>query len=140
MIVLFELNHASLSTPLRRAGNTEDITSNGNVYTAAGLKAALPDDVPDELPEVTVILEDISQEFIAAIRSIDSVVSDRPTVTTSIILASAPDDILMSFDWEVKESIFNGPIAQFRLAFQDLLREPFPGQRFLPSNFPALFQ
>jgi len=29
---------------------------------------------------------------------------------------------------------------ELRLGFQDVLREPFPGGRFVPSEFPALFQ
>lgn len=139
-LILFTLNHSSLAAPLRRVSNDEDVTSNSSVYTACGLKAELPDDVTESLPEVSVVLEDLDQEFVAAIRSIDSIIDNRPTVTTSVIMASAPDDVLMSFDWQVLEANIDAGVVRFRLGFQDLLREPFSGLRFVPSAFPGLFQ
>ena len=135
-LVLLAISSDDFDT-LRFVNNTENVTSDGNVYTAFPVRVDVPPEAsPTQLPLSTLIIDNVGQEIIEEIRSLTS----PPTVTISIVLHSDPDTVEAG-PWEFKllnaSNDFN--IIQGSLGFEDILNELFPHGTFNPKDFPALF-
>ncbi|NIU01078.1 MAG: DUF1833 domain-containing protein [Nitrosopumilaceae archaeon] len=135
-LVLIEINHSDLTAPIRVVNNTKDITSNGNLFVAFPFEIKLPDSQPEGPPVAELIIDNVSQEIMTAIRTITSAAS----VTISVVRQSDPDTIEASFSSMRLENVRgNALTVQGVLKFEDLVREPFPIQIFSPADYPALF-
>ena len=139
-LALMTMEHSSFTSPIRLVANNEDVTSNGNVYTAAGLNTTLPDETPDGLPEVDVTFEDIDQTIVQQLRDIPAHTTDRPTMTLSVVLRSDPDSVQLG-PWELEMLTFqlSRDSIQARVGIINVGREPFPGLTFEPASFPGIF-
>jgi len=137
---LLTISHESLPNTFRLVRNSVDITSNGNVYTATGMEINPPSQAPDEQPFLTASFEDIDQVVVSGMRTIEVQTTDRPVGSFSVVLASALDVVVLGpFDFEITDAEFDAGGMKLRLGFQNILRETFPGTRFVPSIYPALF-
>jgi len=87
---LVQLSYASWSTDLFLVANTEDVTSNGQVYTAAGFDISLPDQVDGRSGNLRWQLYDATADVLAMIRSANGYVD----ITVSYIFADDPDTIV----------------------------------------------
>ena len=123
-------------TTIRVVDNEEDITSNGDVYTAFPFQISLPPDSSDGGFSVRLTICNVDRTIIDEIRTL----TRSPTITLSIILASDPDTIeagpiemtLGKVDWDALVIIGT-------LQTEDILNEPYPGEFFTPNLFPGLF-
>ncbi len=88
-LVLLEIDHTTLGTPLRFVNNDADVTSGGNVYTAYPFMPVLPDDQDSREPTAEIRIDNVSRELIDEIRSI----ADPLTMTLSVVLESSPSTI-----------------------------------------------
>ena len=138
-LALFEMSHPDIET-IRLVGNHEDITSNGNLYTAGGVEAVIPDDNPSELPKPQLTVFDPDQLLTEAIMSLPAVTSERATVSISIIMASEPDTIQVGpFDAELTmASLADGGVVGLTVGWEDLVREGFPSGLVTPTHFNGL--
>lgn len=135
-LLLLEINHDDLDTPLRFVNNTEDVTSNSDVYTAFPFEISLPSDREDQLPTVTLAIDNIDRTLVSTIRDITS----PPTASVSVIMASDPDTIEAGpYDFTIKDASYTAEVVTSSLAFEDILNEAFPGDSFTPNHFTSLF-
>lgn len=135
-LFLLTLSHANLSGPIRVVNNTENITSNGNVYTAFPFNLVLPQDDGESLPQVVINLNNVTLEFIDEIRGLSGALD----VKLEIILASSPNTIEMSIDGMKTYTInYDAQNIQATCQIEDVLNLSFPSELYLPSNFPGLF-
>lgn len=131
-LAIIEIDHADLASPLRFVNNTENITSGGDEYLAAGFDIKLPDDDG----HTTISVCNIDRVMVQTIRSISS----RPTITLSVVLASDPDTVeLGPYVMELADVVFDAFVITGTLTFDDFLDEPYPGDKFTPGQFPGLF-
>jgi len=131
-LVILAISHADLAATIRVVNNTENITSGGNEYLAAGFDIKLPDDDG----KTTITICNVDRIMVQAIRSIES----RPTVTMSVILADHPDTVEVGpYIMELSEATFDAFTVTGILTFDDFLDEPYPGDKFTPGQFPGLF-
>jgi len=136
-LVLLEVDHPSLGTPIRFVNNNENITSNSNVYTAFPFEVTLPDDQESREPRAELRIDNISREIMDEVRSIQ----DPLTVTLSVILASSPNTI----EWGPLEFLSQGVSYDatritFSLIYSAFAEEPFPYLVFDQVNFPGMFK
>lgn len=135
-LMLLEINHSSLSTPIRVVNNWENVTSNGNVYVAFPFKLDLPDDVVENMPRPTLEIDNVDRTIVDAIRAMDS----AATVTISVVLASSPNDIEAGpFLMTLREVEYDALTVRGQLAFEELWSEPYPGDKINRANYPGLF-
>lgn len=135
-LILLQIDHVSLGTPLRFVNNNENITSNSNEYTAFPFEAVMPDDQDSKEPTAEIRIDNVSRQLIDEIRSIQT----PPTITLSVILASSPDTV----EWGPLEFLTRGVFYDagrivIRLSYSVFAREPFPYIAFDQSNFPGMF-
>ncbi len=94
-IFIVEINHSSFATPVRFCDNNEDITSNGNVYTAIGMKVEVPSD-SDSTTEIsaTISIDNVGRTLVAALESTGGLVGAK--ITLGQILLSDLNSIMLS--------------------------------------------
>lgn len=136
-LVLLEIDHADLGSPLRFVNNNVDITSNGDLYTGFPFEAILPDDAEDKEPTAEIRIDNVSRELMDEVRSLTS----PPTMTLSVILESSPNTIEWGpLEFDTRGVTYDAQAIRFRLAYSTFIREPFPYIAFDSTNFAGLFQ
>lgn len=136
-LFLLTFNHPSFAEPIRLVNNLDNITSNGHEFTAFPLDLALPMDDSDSLPSVQITVQNASLELVDEIRSIQSPMSMK----LELILASTPNTIEVSIEnMRIASIQYDKQTIQMTCTVDDLLNTAFPKEKYLPSNFPALFK
>jgi hypothetical protein len=135
-LVLLEIDHASLSEPIRVVNNYEDVTSNGNLYSAFPFTINMPDDTDDKMPDVTLAIDNIDRTIVDAIRTL----TGPPVINISVIVASNPDLIEAGpYRMTLRDSSYDAMMVTGTLAIEDMLNEPYPIDTMNPSQFPNMF-
>ena len=88
-LVLLEISHPQLSTPLRLTSDGVATISNGASYEPFPFEVTLPDDAEGRAPRAQIRIDNTSQEIIAALRGL----VDPLAVTLQIVRAGDPDVI-----------------------------------------------
>jgi hypothetical protein len=136
-LVIMEIDHPSFGTPLRFVNNTVDITSNSNLYTAFPFEAIMPDDKEESEPTAQIRIDNVSRELIDEIRTI----SEPPTMTLSVILASTPNTIEWGpLEFQTRSVTYDASTITFTLGYSTFISEPFPYRTFDTISFPGMFQ
>lgn len=134
-LVLLAIDHADLVGTLRFVNNTEDVTSNGDVYLAFPFDVSLPDASEDAPPRARLVIDNVSREIGQAIRSISS----PATVTISVIRQDAPDTVEATWPAMRLTSVsYDALTVEGALEPEDLTREPYPAHTFSPAEFPGV--
>lgn len=134
-LMLCQIDHASLSEPIRVVNNWEDVVNSGDTYTAFSFRVTLPDDT-DAIQKPTLEVDNVDRAIYDAIRGMDS----PATVTLSMVLASSPDTIeLGPLVFTMRRVETNSVTVTGELSIDELWAEPFPGDSFNPTNYPSLF-
>lgn len=136
-LILLQLDHASLGSPLRFVNNNVNVTSGGNVYTAYPFEAVLPDDVEGREPGAEIRIDNVSREIMDEIRTFQS----PPLMTLSVILESSPNTIEWGpLEFETRGVTYDAQTITIQLAYSAFTQEPFPYLVFDTINFPGMFQ
>ena len=136
LLVLLEIDHADMSTPIRVVNNQVGIMSGGDLYAPFPFQVQLPDERDDTMSAVTLRIDNVDQQIVTALRQLTS----APTVDLSVVLASDPDTVEAGpFSFSLTQATYDANAVVATLAYEDVLREPIPGDRFTPTNFPGVF-
>lgn len=137
---LIEIAHASLNDPIRLVNNDETLVVDDDVYLPVGVKIALPDENPDELPQVQMEIADVDRSILTILRDIPTQNVDRPTVSTRLVLAATPESIEAGpFVMDLLQHTRDRSTLKLTLGTDNIIRRPFPGYDVLPQFFGNLF-
>jgi len=141
---LVVIDHPTLNAPIRFINNDETIVvgtaPNERIYLPVGLKINIPDEDPDQLPQVTLSIADIDRSILTILRGIPIQNSPRPTAEMSLVLASSVEVVEAGpFKMEILMHTRQGSLLTMTLGTDNLVRRPFPGKQILPQFFPNLF-
>lgn len=135
-LALLTIAHDDISPSIRVVNNTENITSNGNVFTAFPFDIQLPDAREQGVPRARLTIDNVSREIAQSIRAITT----AATITIEIIRAADPDTIELT--WAAM-TLKNVKWDMFKmtgdLLFEAIEVEPFPAGQMSPANAPGLF-
>jgi hypothetical protein len=140
--MLLSIYHTDIGPPttLYFVNNYEDITHQGNVYTAFPFQIMIPADFDDQLPRVQLSIDNIDRSIIEELRGIVG----PPTITVTVVLAD--DDSLVydtveagPFELALRNIDYNAMVITGDLQSEDILNEPYPGYFYTPANFPGLW-
>ncbi|KKM70120.1 hypothetical protein LCGC14_1443930 [marine sediment metagenome] len=135
-LILIEITHVDTGLILRVTSDAVDTVSNGNTYVHFPFKLTLPDDTTDEMPSAQLVIDNVDRTLLNALRSI----STPPVVNIKIVLASDPDTVEVDLSgFDLSNVSYDQQSITGRLQFKTYIMEPFPGERFNPNEFPALF-
>ncbi len=135
-IILIEIIHSSLPTPIRINNSGTDIVSNGDTYTFYPFTIEFPDDEDNQVPQARIVIDNVDRQQIEAIRSLTS----SPTLHMMVVLESSPDTLEVDFPGFSLTSVdYDVMTISGTISIDDFMTEPFPGDCFVPSDFPAAF-
>lgn len=134
---LLTIEHEDLTTPYRFVANTEDVTSNGETFTAFPFDCRLPTAVQDQPPQAEIVIDNIDRTIVDTIRSIQS----PPTITLQIVLADSPDAVEIEVaDLQLTDVETDAFQIKGSLRYEDVLNAQFPEGTFTPAEFAGMFQ
>ncbi len=125
--------------PLRVVQDLQNITSNGNLYTAFPFEIRLAGDSDEGPAKITLSIDNIDRTMAAAIKGIPP--STPPSVTVEIVIASQPDTVEITLSNLKLKNVTGDAFridGELWMDEEDLL--PFPEGSFTPPYFPGLFK
>lgn len=136
-LVLLEINHSELSTPVRVVNDTQDITSNGNLYIACPFRFVPPDDYENQLPKAKLAVDNIGRDLMYWIESTGG--GQGSWVKAMNVMRSRPDQI----EWSISMNLYNVQVTMkeisAELGYDNLFAKPAVARQFRPDNSPGLF-
>lgn len=135
-ILLVTFVHAPTLETYRCCLNTEDITSNGNVFTATYFEITLPEDGDRAPAGCQITVDNVDRRLVGLLRKI----TEPLQVTVQVVLASQPNVIEMEFtDLVLREAQWDEYKISGMLASEDPLNQVFPGHLYDQKSFPGIF-
>ena len=135
-LVLLEIDHADMAAPIRVVNDQIGVMSGGVLYSPFPFQVQLPDELGDNMPYVTLRIDNVDRQIVTAIRQLTS----APTVDISVVLASDPDTVEAGpFSFSITQVSYDASAVSATLSYEDVLKEPIPGDRFTPTNTPGVF-
>ena len=136
-LVLLEINHSSLSTPVRVVNDMQDITSNGNLFVACPFRYVLPDDFENQLPKARLAVDNIGRDLMYWIETSGG--GAGSTVKMMQVMRSRPDTV----EWSITMNLYNVQVTMrevsAELGFENLFAKPAVLLQYRPDNSPGIF-
>ncbi|MBX9877639.1 MAG: DUF1833 domain-containing protein [Candidatus Obscuribacterales bacterium] len=140
ILPLIEINHSTFDDPIRVVLNTEDITSNGDLFTAYAFELKLLDDKSDELSPAQLAVDNTDRRIGEYLEGL-AIAADEALVTCWLIVASSPDDRTVFFqDLTIQDVRADQNVATAVLADNPIGDELVPYDKFTPGTAPGLFK
>lgn len=136
-VILLEISHAQLGTPIRVVNDTQDIVSDGDTYTAFAFRVALPSDIAGQLPRATLTLDNLGRELTQWIDNSNGGVGAQ--VRLAQVMRDTPDVI----EYEITLDLLNvtQTVAEItgELGYDDTLNLAGLPITYRPDVAPGLF-
>jgi hypothetical protein len=136
-LLLLEIDHPDLDTPIRVVNDMQDITHLGNVFTAIAFRASLPDDREESLPKAILSIDNIDKDLVGWLELADGGVG--ATCRMLQIMRSDPDVIEFEITMNFTNVSMNNLEVRAELTYEDLLNRPGILYEYRPYNSPGLF-
>lgn len=136
-LILLEIEHQNLATPIRIVNDREDVTHNGDLFQAFAFTLALPDDPETGLPEAQLAIDNVGRELVQWLE----VANWNYKVTCRIIqiLRSNPNYVEWEITTEMRNISIDSLMVQATLGFENLLGLPGINVFYTPQSAPGLF-
>lgn len=136
-LILLQIDHPELSAPVRVVNDTENITSNGNLFIAFPFSCTLPDDFENQLPRARISISNVGRDLMFWLETTDGGIGS--TATFQQVMRSRPDQV----EWEITMSLFNivanNQEVSAELGFENLFGKPAIAINYRPENSAGLF-
>lgn len=135
--ILLQIDHPELATPVRVINDTQDLTSNGNVYVGVPFRCTLPDDFENQLPKARLSVDNVGRELMYWIETSGG--GAGSTVTLSQVMRSRPNTI----EWSITMNLYNVSCTMNEisgeLGYENLFSKKAISLQYRPSNSPGIF-
>ncbi|MDH5393949.1 MAG: DUF1833 domain-containing protein [Gammaproteobacteria bacterium] len=136
-VILLEISHADLTTPVRVVKDNVDLTSNGDLFVAMPFDITLPDDPQGGLPKASLSIDNVGKELMGWLESSNG--GQGSSCRIMEVLRSDPNTI----EWEATmqlDGISATPlVVSGRLSFDDILNKPAVLAVHDQSTTPGIF-
>ncbi|AHB05620.1 hypothetical protein U875_09695 [Pandoraea pnomenusa 3kgm] len=136
-LLLLQIDHPGLATPVRVVCDTQDLASNGNTYTALAFSCSLPDDQQGQLPTAQLEIDNVGRELTQWLEVSQGGLG--ATATLSEVLRSVPDHIEWSITLDMTGISITPQKVSATLGFLDTLNQQGVAVQFRPDTAPGLF-
>ncbi len=137
-LVLLTMTSSASGAVFRVVNNNENITSNGNLFTAYAFDIVLPDDSLESDPQIQLTIDNVDRLLVDFLRNATA----PPVFKIQIILARTPDTIEIELNELVLRNVaWNVSKITGTLRLDDIWNTKFPsvGETYDPQQFPGLF-
>lgn len=136
-VLLLEINHADLVTPVRVVNDNQDLVSNSETYIGLAFRATLPDDMSQGQPRASLAIDNVGRELTQWIES--SAGGEGATVRMMQVRRSDPDVIEWEVTMDLTDVTMDANEVRGTLSFANLLDKPGIALFYRPENTPGLF-
>ena len=137
-VALIEIKLASLSRSLIFCSpSNTNITHTSTTWTAFPFELTLPDERDDKPPRVTITIDNIDRQVMAAVRPLKT----APTIDLSIVTSAdnfAAKEI-GPLVFTLQDINVTAQTLTATLEYESILSEAYPATRFDPVQFSAIF-
>ena len=139
---LLKIDHEDLATPILAVNDIVDRAwswlASGATWYAFPFQINLPGDYEDQMPDVTLTIENVSRQIVDAVRTISSPATLELSLISSAATAGMGLD-LGPIQMTIRSVEYNAMTVTATIQPEDILTEPYPGDIFSPANYPGLF-
>jgi len=136
-VILLEITHANLATPIRVVKDNVNLVSNGETFIAMGFDIRLPTDPQGGLPRASLSIDNIGRELMTWLEASNG--GQGANCRIMEVLRSDPDLI----EWEATlmlSGIEATPLTVTgQLSYDDILNRPGVLKQHTPENTPGIF-
>lgn len=136
-IVLLEISHADLVTPVRVVNDNSDVVHNGDTFLALAFRITMPDDLKESPPRASLAVDNIGKELVSWLEMSNG--GEGATCRMIQILRSNPNVV----EWETTLNLnnvgMNSREVSGNLGYEDLLNRPGLPIVYRPDVAPGLF-
>lgn len=136
-LVLLELHHALIERPLRYVGDNQDVTSNGEVYTAGNFAFKIPDDKEGETPRAQLQISNLSRDVGTLFERTQG--GRGAWLRIRQIMRSAPDFIEDELILDLSNVEVTTATVTGELGYDDVLNKAGTAYTYRPESAPGLF-
>lgn len=141
-LTLLEISHADLATPVRVVNDNQDITSNGETFTALAFRPVFPDDFEKQIPRAQLSVDNVGKgpdgNSLAGWLEASGG-GEGATVRMMQVLRSDPDTI----EWEVTLDLTNVRVSLLEIigdmGYTDILNRQGVQLTYRPDIAPGIF-
>lgn len=135
-LVLLTIEVDSPGEWVRVVNNTEDITSRGQTFIGCPFQIALPDVNDYMTAEASLTIDNVDPRIWRGVRMLNA----APVVTLEVILASAPDDVMLQTNGlRLREASATNAAISGKLVPDTIWQGGFPAHDFDPAQNPGMF-
>lgn len=137
-VIMAEISHPSLVTPLRFCNQRESVISNGVTYAARSITFALPNEYGDQAPSVSLTVNNKDHEISLACLPC---ATDTPfSITIKLALKSTLDTIEFTAAFEAPEDAHaDHEVSVFSGSINHGLDQIYPMHAMTPYSHRGLF-
>lgn len=137
-VILAEIAHSELSTPLRYCNQLKDVVSNGNTYKAREIKFAPPNEYGEQAPQVSLT---VSNKDNAVSLACFPLATDEPfVITIRLVLKSQPNTVEFTARFKaIEDAHADGEVSVFSGSINHGFDQIYPMHAMTPYSHPGLF-
>lgn len=136
-LILLEISHADLVQPVRVVNDTQDITSNGDLFVALPFRCDLPEDFENQLPKARLVVDNVGRDLTYWLEVSGG--GEGSSAHLMQVMRSAPDVV----EWEITMQLTNVRISMGEvsgeLSFENLFARPAAAVQYRPDTAPGVF-
>ena len=136
-LVLLEIDHEDLSTPIRVVNDRDNLTSNGDLYVGYAFNFAGFNDPERGLAEAELVLDNVGRELVDWIEAAN--LRTPTTVRIQLALRSDPDELAFETVMFLDDLTMDQRTVSGRLSYGVKLDEPAVVTRYTAQTAPGLF-
>ena len=136
-LILLEVNHEDLPTPVRLALNTKPITHQGGQYEPMYFEVSFPEQIEDRATGVKLRVDGVDRTLIEKVRSF----STPPTVVFKVVATTDLDQVEMETAPMFWRTVTYGTHwLEGDVESPEIFNRNFPADAFTPAIAPGLFR
>ena len=136
-LLLLEISHPGLTTPIRVVNDMQDLVSNALTYTALPFRARLPDDLEQGLPRAELSVDNIGKELVQWLEASGG--GQGASCRMMQVMRSAPNVIEFEITLDLTNLHMSATEVSGTLGFENLLDRPACTWVYKPEVAPGLF-
>ena len=136
-VLLLEITHVDLATPVRVVNYSETITHNGNQFIALAYEITPPGDFSAGLPRAQISIDNVGKDLVDWIENSNG--GRGASARLIQVMPSDPNTIEWELTMNLENISMNAQRISAELAFDDVLNLPGVALTYRPDVAPGLF-
>lgn len=138
-LMCLTISHPTFAAPYLLVTDMKPLVRASGTFEPFAFTLNLPDQSDDALSQVQMVIDNVDNKILLAIRTLPAGV--RPSVTMEVVTADEPDALVAGpLDFKMLSIDYDEASITGTIGFEDdILNCAIPGDSYTPTNSPGLF-